>query len=223
MVDVDMDEDKVFFMLGIIHRDISSKEMLIKWLKKEMPQVITLELSNYGLTFREKMADYYKQKLEENLKKIKFCNNTGHVTNKYIRDIYAYLDIPYEYKAAQEYVRDYGGYLYLIDLDIFSLIKLKDIDKLLDVNNLRSLIDLKNEEKTNSELIFARLYFEKGIKTFEYTEEMRIRDIHMKNKISLIMRCHNEKRFLHICGWQHLSDPYNVYEPLKPIKVFIYD
>jgi len=104
MVDVDMDEDKIFFMLGIIHRDILSKERLIKWLKKEMPQVITLELSNYGLTFREQMGDYYKQKLEENLEKIKSSGNVSYITNRYIKDIYAYLEIPYEYRAVQEYV-----------------------------------------------------------------------------------------------------------------------
>ncbi len=217
------DTKKIFFMLGVIHRDKSCKERLKNCLIKLMPQVITLELSNYGLTFREKMGDYYKQRLEENLKKIKTNGSITYDTNEYIEDIRTYLEIPYEYKVVEAYVKDYGGSLYLIDMDIFSFIKLNEIDALLDVDNLKSLITLKDDERPHSELTFARLYFEKGIKAFPYTEEMRIRDMHMANKISLIMKSHNEERFLHICGWQHLSDPYNIYETLKPKKVFIYD
>ncbi|MCX8109660.1 MAG: hypothetical protein N3D15_00205 [Syntrophorhabdaceae bacterium] len=213
--------DKTFFMLGIVHRDVSSRDRLMSWLNKQMPQVITLELSNYGLTFREKMGDFYKQRLEENLKKIK-----GHIdisTNRHIQDICTYLEIPYEYKVAQDYIQKHGGFIYLIDMDIFSLIKLKDIDSLLDIDNLKSLMALEDDGNTQKEILFAKLYFEKGIRTFEYNEEMRIRDIFMKDRISLLMRCHNEKRFFHICGWQHIYDPFKIYEDLNPTKVFIYD
>jgi hypothetical protein len=26
-----------------------------------------------------------------------------------------------------------------------------------------------------------------------------------------------------VCGWQHLSDPRNMYDPLNPVKVFAHD
>ncbi|HQE80747.1 MAG TPA: hypothetical protein PLP52_09475 [Syntrophorhabdaceae bacterium] len=213
--------DKTFFMLGIIHRDESCRDRLVKWLNREKPQVITLELSNYGLTFREKMGDYYKQRLEENLKKIGFDRDEH--KNRHIVDIRTYMEIPYEYRAVRDYVRDCGGFIYLIDMDIFSLMKLKEIESLINIDNLRTLLTLEDNGMTQSEQVFARLYFEKGIKTFDYTEEMRIRDIHMKDMIWLLMGCHSEKRFLHICGWRHLYDPYNIYGQLNPIKVFIYD
>jgi hypothetical protein len=69
----------------------------------------------------------------------------------------------------------------------------------------------------------AKLFFEGGIKVARYTEEMRIRDRYMRDKISILTRSNKDKRFLHICGWQHLEDPHNLYTPLNPEKVFIYD
>lgn len=216
------DKDITFYMLGIIHRDGQCENILLEYLEKKRPDIITLELSNYGLAFRERMGNFYKKRLEENIKKIGVDKKA--LLNRHIKDMVAFVSIPYEYKAAQAYIKRHGGAIYLIDLDIFSLIKLKETDSLFDIDNIRSLLNLDDkDEKAASAKTLARLYFEKGIMAFQYTEEMRIRDIHMRDRILLLTRYHKERRFLHICGWQHLCDPYNIYEPLNPIKVFIYD
>lgn len=216
------ENDFIFYMIGIIHRDSQCAVKLAEWLEEKQPDVITIELSNFGLAFREKMGDFYKKNLEENLKRLNMDTNA--MLNHYIEDIKKYIEIPYEYRVAQKYVKKNRGFIYLIDLDIFSFIKLKEIDTLFDLENIRNLLNLEDKgEETASERLFARLYFEKGIKAFPYTEEMRIRDIHMKDRISLLIRCHNERKFTHICGWQHLCDPHGIYKTLNPIKVFIYD
>ncbi len=216
------ENDFIFYMIGIIHRDSQCAVKLAEWLEEKQPDVITIELSNFGLAFREKMGDFYKKNLEENLKRLNMDTNA--MLNHYIEDIKKYIEIPYEYRVAQKYVKKNRGFIYLVDLDIFSFIKLKEIDKLFDLENIRNLLNLEDKgEETASERLFARLYFEEGIKAFPYTEEMRIRDIHMKDRISLLTRCHNERKFTHICGWQHLCDPHGIYKTLNPIKVFIYD
>ena len=69
----------------------------------------------------------------------------------------------------------------------------------------------------------ARLFFEKGVSLFPYTGQMRARDSHMRDRIQELMESHENARFLHICGWQHLRDPRGLYAPLNPHKVFIHD
>ena len=69
----------------------------------------------------------------------------------------------------------------------------------------------------------ARLYFEKGITTKQYDREMYIRDRYMSAKIQELMERAPDKKFLHVCGWQHLNDPFGLYNPYNPTKVFSYD
>ncbi|MCX7965162.1 MAG: hypothetical protein N2596_00855 [Syntrophorhabdaceae bacterium] len=215
-------QNNYFLIIGTIHRDESFFENLFNFIENLRPQVLTLELSYYGLSFREKKGDHYIKMLNDNLKKL--GKDTENIKNEYIEDIKNYLNIPYEYRVASTYIKEYGGALYLVDMDIFSYFNLKDIDNLISEENLKNLLTLEQLPKNKmSEVILARLYFEKGIKTFQYTEEMRVRDEYMCHKIMLLMKSHQNESFLHICGWQHLPDPYKIYEKLKPEKVFIYD
>ncbi len=73
------------------------------------------------------------------------------------------------------------------------------------------------------EKAMARLFLEKGIKTFRYTEEMRLRDRHMSERIAHLVKRHAPSRPAHICGWQHLCDPLGLYAALYPKKAFIHD
>lgn len=217
--------DTSITIVGIIHRDEGSSEKLLSFLEREKPYVLTLELSNYGLSFREKKGRLYTQKLEDNLKKIlKDIDKMAYKNSTHIDSIKAFLALPYEYRVASAYVKKHGGSLYLIDMDIFSLIRLKEIDRLISEDNLKKLLTINNNSQDITyELTLARIYFEDNIKTFEYTEEMRLRDEHMCKMIRLLMSCYENKKFVHICGWQHLSDPFKIYEKLKPKKVFIHD
>lgn len=211
-----------FYILGIIHRDEAGDKLLEDWLEKIRPQVITLELSNYGLNFREKNSCYYRQRLDSIMKQITEQGRT--YNTKIVAGIYRYLEVPYEFKKASQYIRINGGSLYLVDMDIFSMYKLNEIDNFINIDNIAVLVnDEGDRDEASSEYVFARLYFEKGIKSKPYTEEMRIRDMFMSERIALLMRCYPEQKFLHICGWQHLQDPYNLYSSMEPIKAFIYD
>ena len=80
-----------------------------------------------------------------------------------------------------------------------------------------------HENEVEKQRALARLFFGKGIKAFPYTDEMLTRDRHLKERLALLMRHHQGKRLLHVCGWQHLSDPHNIYHSLNPVKVFAHD
>lgn len=209
------------FMLGVVHRDAEGPKLLLQWLERIMPRIITLEFSHYGLTFRKKKGKEYKKRIREVLTKIK--GNNRKYNAETLADLLSYVDLPYEYKVASQYTKKHSGLLYLIDLDVFSYLKLKNSEELFHPANIEKLLCNGEGHRNGNEKAMAKLFFESGIKVARYTEEMRIRDRHMRDKISILTRSSKDKRLLHICGWQHLEDPHNLYTPLNPEKVFIYD
>jgi hypothetical protein len=209
------------FILGVIHRDDRGGELLHEWLSSIKPEIITLEFSNYGLTFRKERGMEYKKRLEEILNKMK--GNNEPYNNDALSQLFAYINVPYEYDVASRYAEEHNVSLYLIDMDGFSYLKLQKIDELFEENNIRQLIYGKTGAGGSNEKAAARLLFEKGIKVFPYTDEMYIRDKYVSSKISVLMEHHKHKRFLHVCGWQHLQDPYGLYARFNPGKAFLYD
>ncbi len=209
------------FVLGVIHRDEEGPELLRQWLTKILPDVVTLEFSNYGLTFRKEKGGMYKKRIEEALDRAR--NSDERCDAEALSPLFSYIDMPYEYEVASGYARERNLLLYLIDMDDFSRLKLDKADELFDEDNLRQLLYGSGIRPQNNERVAAKLFFEKGIRLFAYTDEMYIRDKHMAERIAALMQHHANKRFLHVCGWQHLEDPYSLYAPLNPIKVFLHD
>jgi len=215
------DTKSKFFMLGIIHRDDRGAELLREWLLNIAPEVITLEFSNYGLTFRKERGGKYKKMLDEILNKME--GNDEHYDKEALSSLFSYINMPYEYEVSSRYAKEHNVSLYLIDVDAFSYLNLqKAEEELFEENNIKQLL-CKSTPAGRKEKTVARLFFEKGIKLFSYTDEMHIRDKYMSNKISILMKHSMNKRFLHICGWQHLQDPYGLYAPFNPVKVFSND
>ena len=99
------------------------------------------------------------------------------------------------------------------------------MDELLDEKNMLTWFGERKElaNEMENQRAVARLFFDKGIKTFSYTDEMLTRDRHVKENLALLARHYKGRRLLHVCGWQHLSDPHNIYDPLNPVKVFAHD
>jgi hypothetical protein len=215
------DNNNALIMLGVIHRDEKAPKLLFQWLKQIMPHIVTLEFSNYGLTFRKKNGKKYKKSVRGVIKKIEDYNCK--YNKEALANLLSYADVPYEYKVASRYVKKYGGLLYLIDSDIISCSKLKYCEELFHPDNVEKLLRNGEWQRKGSEKAVAKLFFEGGIKVTPYTEEMYARDRHMRDKISMLMSSHKDSRFLHICGWQHLEDPHSLYAQFNPEKVFIYD
>ncbi len=108
-------------------------------------------------------------------------------------------------------------------MDFFSYVKLRSIEDLLSKENIEKMLLLTEMPNGNQEMTAARLFFEKGISITQYDREMYIRDRYMSSKVQDLMKYSNDKKFLHVCGWQHLQDPLKLYTPLNPIKVFSHD
>lgn len=218
------DGDCQFIMLGLIHGDTEGMEILARSLEELRPDVITLEFSRYGLHFRQINGDRLKKRLRDTVRVMGLDAGDRQYPPP-LRSLLSYLSLPYEFTAASDYSRRMGVSLHLVDADLFSWLRLRDIDKVVDRGNLEILMGSPEDStpETTREKVLAELFFERGIKTSLYTDEMHIRDSLMKDRISLLVRHHGPGRFLHLCGWRHLCDPHDVFGSLKPIKVFMYD
>ncbi len=210
-----------FYMLGIIHRDRRNDEVLGRWIDALVPEVITLELSPYGLHFRQAMGEVYRKRIDDivhSLRSEGYPCSPGDVD-----DLYAYVDIPREFMIADDYCRRKGACLHPVDMDLFSWTKLRRIDELISRENVEKNLAFGAREGRGTENVLAGLYFRSGVAAFSYTDEMALRDRFMCRGIGLLAKRFSGKRFLHIAGWRHLTDPLALYAQFHPVKIFPYD
>jgi hypothetical protein len=213
--------DGQFFMLGVIHRDENGPALLKDWLARIKPDVVTLELSHYGIRFRRELGEQYKRRVGEIVTQL---NENGQKYNEEaLASLFAYVNTPYEFDVVSVYASENEIPFYLIDMDFFSYVKLRAIEDLLSEENIKKTLASAEGSNGSQELSLARLYFDKGIKIVPYDREMYVRDRYMTAKINDLMKNNPNRRLLHVCGWQHLEDPSNLYDIFKPTKVFSHD
>ncbi|MCX5803995.1 MAG: hypothetical protein NTU69_10785 [Proteobacteria bacterium] len=221
MVQESFSPNTKFFILGVIHRDEEGPQLLREWMERAKPDVVTLEFSNYGLTFRKERGAELKMMIDKVLEALRDDNEP--YKKEAPSALFSYVDMPHEYEVATKYCNERNIPLYLIDMDVFSYLKLQKVDDLLSEENIKKLLCEKEGNDNHNEKTLAKMFFEKGIEVVSYTDEMYVRDKYMSDRIAILMKYHKDKRFLHVCGWQHLQDPHNLYSSLNPIKVFSYD
>jgi hypothetical protein len=210
-------------MLGTIHRDREGADLLQRLIGALAPEVLTLEFSPYGMMFRELHRERLRRKVDALVQEMR--SKGEQVNGKALDLLYDYIDLPHEYTVAAHYTDRVGIPLYLLDAGTFSFMKLQHVDELLGPDNIRTWFRTSGggDDGVQKEMVLARLFLEKGVKTFSYSDEMLVRDRHVTHRLALLMRQYSMKRMLYVCGWQHLPDPYSVYEPLNPVKVFVHD
>ena len=210
-----------FIMLGVIHRDEDGPALLKDWLARIKPDVVTIELSHYGIRFRRELGEEYKRRVGEI---VTHLNENGEKYNEEaLASLFAYVNTPYEFDVVSAYAAEQGIPFSLIDMDFFSYVKLRAIEDLFSEENIEKVLTQTEGPNGNQEKAAARLYFEKGIKIVPYDREMYVRDRYMTARINDLMKNNPNRRLLHVCGWQHLEDPSNLYGIFQPTKVFSHD
>jgi hypothetical protein len=210
-----------FFMLGVIHGDGEGKRLLSDWLESAAPDAITVELSRYGLRYRQSKGEALKEKVRAAVGELRAEGLA--IDNDALGRLFSYIDLPFEFTSPRDYAAKHGVPLFPIDLDEHSSLRLSRMEELIAKKNLALFLSPQGRSAIGSQRAMARLYFEKGINAFPYTEEMRLRDRHMSGTIAQLLKLNTPARLVHICGWQHLCDPFDEYGPLHPRKVFIHD
>jgi len=213
--------ETIFHMLGIIHRDKANGTVIGNWLEKLRPDVVTLEFSPYGFMFRKTRGAFYKKKLESILTQIR--HNGQPYNEEALSFLTTYINLPVEYEAASLYCRENKIPLHLIDIDMYSYKNLENIDELFSEENIKRIAASQSNLASGGERIMAKLFFDSGIETIPYTDEMSTRDKYMSRKIGVLLEGQKGIRITHITGWRHLKDPHGIFAPFHPIKVFAYD
>jgi hypothetical protein len=208
-------------MIGVIHGDPETGGLLRDYLESLQPEALTLEFSRYGHDFRAATREMFREKVRCIAEELA---GAGRTVNREVYDnLLSFMELPAEFSVASEYHRTHHVPFFLIDMDVFSSLRLRKADELFSRDNLELLLTEQTEKGSSHERVRARLYFENGVRTFPYTAEMKIRDRYMRDKISVLLHNYVNSRIVHICGWQHLADPDNLYASLNPTKVYIHD
>ncbi|MHB8109403.1 MAG: hypothetical protein ACYDHW_05130, partial [Syntrophorhabdaceae bacterium] len=210
-----------FYMVGIIHRDPCNTDILSAWVERLKPDVITVEISPYGLAFRQRLGLAYHEKLDAISDRLHA--EISKFTSRDIEDLYSFMRIPAEYAVSQDYCSRNDALLFPVDMDYFSMMRLSRIDELIDPGNIRHNFENDERRDASSERVYAGLFFKSGITAFTYDTEMEIRDRFMSRKIAVLRKHLRDRRFVHIAGWQHLKDPLDIYQQFRPVKIFPYD
>ena len=144
--------------------------------------------------------------------------------------LFSYIDLPLEFTSASDYCKRRGARPFPRGpRPVLLESRLAPMDELVSKANL-ALFCLGGPDRAEArQRAMARLFFEKGMKTFSYTEEMRVRDRHMSGRHRALVGAAPLARVVHICGWQHLCDPFGFYPAFHPkrsssmIKLFVFD
>ncbi len=199
--------------------------MLRQVLETVNPGVITVEVSAYGIQFREEQGARLLERLREYLDLLP-SRERDRVRDEETR-LGAFVRPPLEYQVATDYGHEKDVPVHPVDMDLFSFLRLRKADELFGAANLRMLLAPgRGEEVTggrHNEEAMVRLFARHGIKPGGYTIEMLIRDMFMIRKIQVLMKRYGSHRFLHITGWRHLQDPYNLFLPLHPTRILCHD
>lgn len=213
--------DSRFVMLGLIHRDAEVRTLLSQWMEAWRPDIITLEFSPYGHRFRISEGARLAKRVRETVEAMSAAGRP--IDGRALDDLLAYIDLPPEFAAASEYAAGRAIPFHLIDMDLYSHIRLSQMDELVSRENLIALLGGPCAGNAGRERALARLFFREGVRLFSYTEEMGERDRHMRDRIAELMAHGCARKVLHVCGWQHLADPHGLYSSLDPVKVFLHD
>lgn len=197
-------------LVGTVHRDPRGFGRLLRLLKREAPDFITVEVSPYALEFRRKQAPRLRALLRENLKKIRAedggsCEDL--LKHGEIQGIFFLLKVPFEWKAAERYSRKYRCGLKAIDLSAYSQEKLARVPELIEPENLRALLRAPCppfENRVSREYEKAEILWFVPPAGRLVSEEVREREKHMAGEIRRIIRGDDQRKVLHVGGWEHL-------------------
>ncbi len=213
-------------LIGTIHRDTNGIPRLMETLRRESPDIITLEMSEYGVAFRERNGFHLKQRLFDILRVLheKSAQKGSEKRDRSqtpfeigtIRAILLTLELPFEFRAVKAYCERKRIPFRCIDLSKYSRAKLKTLQKeMITEDNLRKLMafaSLEPHEELRKQRTLARRLISQGtdqlfIEAFlkgRIENGMIDRDRYMSLRIKGILG--NYRKTLHVGGWEHLLD-----------------
>jgi hypothetical protein len=206
-------------LLGTVHRDPRGLSKLVEDLVRLTPQIITLELSGYGLRYRLKNKRALNDMLLRGLIEIRGSDNLNVQELKKLLQsnglggIRALLDLPFEYKGATFYSKSKGIPLYCLDISSFSRQLLSHVNELLSTENLKKVITFETaslrqtvaREYRSAEALLLDGGQSPWMHPDPLNEAWAKRERIMSKRIRKLVTQYPGHHIVHIGGWQHLA------------------
>lgn len=208
-------------LIGTVHRDPLGAERLLPLLRRLHPDLVTLEMSEKALAYRQGEAFQLQLRLDsilEQLAKKTSAELAELQAHPAVTDIRTLLALPFEYQAAEAYAAEAAVPLQLIDRSDISTAKLQRVEKeLITWRNLKILLTLPpGAEKSDFEgyerahALITRDPGEPVRQAFlagrRGEEGIGPRDRWMAAQIRHLLAGHFGAHLAHVGGWVHLVE-----------------
>ena len=232
-------QDKELLLIGTVHRDPDGAAKLRKLLADERPVALAVEVSPYGLFYRQKNCRPLLRCLMRRVRRLAHDLKVTWRDWGQIEAMRLQLQIPFEYRMAQRYCRDTGAAISCIDSSLWSKSWINDHwQQLLSSENLKGLLEhypVNLAEEVERENKIAALLFNSPERSLAaaYTRPWSTDHSWQKREVGLAKMVEKTYarvrggRVAYVGGWQHLLGPraggtlYERIEHLQPRRVLL--
>lgn len=200
-------------MLGTVHSDPDGFSKSLLFFERCEPDLLLVEISDFGLKFREKHSSALRQSFLERTRAVSqklgldFDLAAAH---SQIVGVLRQISLPFEYCASSEYGERTGAPLVAVDYPGFSREWIKTWPEMISEKNIEMLLKMENGAPPVSSL-YARAarMIDKG-DTFPEAPLVdaplwRRREKRMAQNIAATLARFSPKRPVYIGGWWHLT------------------
>lgn len=211
----------VLTLIGTVHRDPRGAERLLNLLRRLHPDLLTLEMSEKGLAYRQGEGRRQLRRLDRILARLAGELLTEPATlqaHPAVADIRTLLALPFEYQAAAAFAAEATVPLQLIDRSDVSAAKLQRVEaELITYRNLKVLVSLPaGAEKSDVEgygRAHAMITRDPGeavrqafLEGRRGEEGIGPRDRWMAGEIRRLLAARRGVHLVHVGGWVHLIE-----------------
>jgi hypothetical protein len=210
---------KELLLIGSVHGDPDGMARLLGLLKKEEPGLVAVEVSPYGLSYRQRYSRRLQRLLKRRLRRAADHHGVSWKEWGQFQAIVSQLSFPFEYKASLRFCRDSGARFSCLDLSAMSrelihaswdeLVSARNIEALLHRPPEDSRTSVRRAYATASKLLSERQesYLSAFLRDFEPDPAWKNREAALAERVEKKYEAMKSGRLAYVGGWQHLVCP----------------
>jgi hypothetical protein len=235
----DSGKEKELLLIGTVHRDPDGAVKLRRLLAKERPTAVAVEVSPYGLFYRQRNGRRLRRCLKRNLSRVAEPLRVSWRRWGQIHAIEAQFLMPFEYRGALNYCRDSTATLSCLDSSHWSRSLIQaEWQQLLSRDNLAALLqqfpeNLRKEVRKGYQLA-AYLLSDRGkslasafAQGWSADANWQQREAELARRLRTVYGRLRNGRLAYVGGWQHLlglragTTLFERLEHLRPRRVLL--
>jgi hypothetical protein len=212
-------EGKELLLIGTVHGDPDGMARLHGLLKEEEPGLVAVEVSPYGLSYRQRYGRRLQRVLRRRLRCVAERHSVLWEQWGQFQAVVAQFSFPFEYKASLRFCRDSGAVLWCLDLSAMSRELIQaSWDELVSSRNIEALLheppepphtSVKKAYAMASKLLRERQesYLSAFLREWEADPGWKKREAALAEGIGKRYETLESGRLAYVGGWQHLLYP----------------